>query len=337
MQKIAVSVLSFLFILYGSSNLYLFFLRQYNLGKTPTEQPSLLKTEKKSEFICKNNNLYTCYLEEYKRISQTKKDSEKEIYELMRIKLGEGQLTSFECHTISHKIGEYSYLNNPNQADLFGIKIRDFIDDLNCATGFYHGILLGMQKKLNIEQSLQIFREIDIAVEAKIDNQKGDDLIFSYEILHGLGHAFFIDLNDIDKANKKCDLVINNPKYLDICYSGVFMENSFLYQNMGEDFDIKMCSNYEEKYRYACLTGTRNSHKYLKANKEKYVQSCYSYGETEKKGCLKNYIIQESSENKLSLNDIQTTCSLVSSEDFQTCLKTFIVYQNLPSAKKRYM
>jgi len=97
---------------------------------------------------------------------------------------------NWDCHTISHHIGEDMYLRNGKNSFQTGG------EDL-CASGLYDGMFTGLGKRESLKNLYAIAIELCNTVK-----------ISQYSCLHGLGHSASVSSNgNIKESLKICDLI----------------------------------------------------------------------------------------------------------------------------------
>jgi hypothetical protein len=183
------------------------------------------------------------------------------------------QSTSIQanCHQLTHAIGRAAALHFSDVASAYGQ------GDNFCWSGYYHGVMEGLLKKLgdvNVEDQLNTICE---SVK-----KQGQYSFNHYNCAHGLGHGIMlIEGDDLLVSLKVCDKIIDSWER-ESCYSGVFMENIMAHINpdhstkyIKDDDPLYPCTAVEEKYTQQCyMMQTSQSLRVLNNDYQKVFALC---------------------------------------------------------------
>lgn len=158
------------------------------------------------------------------------------------------------CHEVMHYIGRDIYRKEGSVPNALG----------SCSHVCFEGCLHGVTEGFVLEKHLSIGTGNDEQIASEIPTICGKREAYEKtqlfdQCIHGIGHAaMLLTENDVPRALKLCDflrVVMEN----ELCYSGVFMENSNSSTN--KDHPSKYvkandpfypCAILEEKYRKMC-------------------------------------------------------------------------------------
>lgn len=235
------------------------------------------------------------------------------------------ELDSGSCHILSHKIGE-EYLKHSSLEEGMSIKVNGADVDTNCLTGFYHGLMIGYSKYHSQSQTMFQMKKIAEDFSQKItENKDRYSKIYSssmnqyyFDVIHGIGHVFFVDYGDIKKSISLCNELSNNQEVRNLCKTGVFMEYSFQIRSSGFDVPYNFCLNYPDELQN-CMISVKNSESYLEENKYNFTNFCESLPKRQDHFfCLYSYFMQISFVN----DDIEKTkiCDSFLSTKKKDCL-----------------
>lgn len=183
--------------------------------------------------------------------------------EIMRVIEKNESLPEFyaNCHELTHYLGRNEYK-----------RLKSVIDALPkgshaCFEGYQHGVVEGYFTKKIIQAGSM--KDSDISIEvprvcgSRAEYQKNE--LFN-QCLHGIGHAMMLlTESDLPRSLNLCNsLELRSDK--ELCYSGVFMENSSSSTNKDhpskffkKDDPMYPCTILEKKYLRMCyrLQGTK--------------------------------------------------------------------------------
>ena len=147
------------------------------------------------------------------------------------------------CHEVTHYLSRLEYEQQNSIAKVYSQC------DSTCHGGCYHGTMEAYLKQ-NTNANF-----------ANVCGKEGDyqKPIEFNECLHGMGHAaMFVTDMELKQSLKLCD-TLNDQKYVERCYTGVFMENSSSSTSFDhasvyikEDDPFYPCNALEEKYQSLC-------------------------------------------------------------------------------------
>jgi hypothetical protein len=273
--------------------------------KYQTKDAYTLKDSQEVSSVILRDDYKACF-NKYKKIDcirnlsqnlvYTKKASLKEVYTQLQMIIRSGQISSLYCHDISHKIGEATYSVNRNLSDGFQADVYKMVSDPICATGYYHGLLIGFSKDISDENLLiDEFKKIANKYEPLTEeNEDNFFLNWKYiDMIHGIGHAMYINNGDLVDNQEKCKEISNNKSLQNYCMSGVFMEYSMQKRSVYLEAPPNFCESVKEEEKYNCLVGFRSSDEYLEKNQDEYVKYCSSQeSDLLKYGCYKSFFSQ---------------------------------------------
>lgn len=211
--------------------------------------------------------------------------------ELVALIETKNQLNRGNCHTIMHLLGHQAYSS----------KLKTIPELLKryghlCQSGFPHGI----EAQISLEET-----------DSKLRNQKLKNFCVLYKsyfpvsssCYHGVGHAFYQQLRDPQKALKVCDTLDGPSVDLRPCYQGIFSEFASDIRGIDGETGLPVpgqhrkivnperpllyCSRFEEKYREACSFSMAIISISQKANVDDFSPCMYKeYSENEKELCI---------------------------------------------------
>ncbi len=158
------------------------------------------------------------------------------------------------CHEAAHYIGRMTYDDRGSVAYSYE-KGNDA-----CWGGFYHGVIEQYFKSKNIDPFQADHATLVNHIHAVCGNQEDFSAPRIYaECLHGIGHAMmFITDADVPKSLEFCD-ALPTQENREICYSGVFMENSSSSTNLDHptkylkaDDPMYPCTILDMRYARVC-------------------------------------------------------------------------------------
>jgi hypothetical protein len=165
-----------------------------------------------------------------------------------------GLMNSNTCHTLSHKVGEQSYLHARNYEDLLNYDVFSLTSDGNCTAGYYHGVFIEFSKHHTDSDLKKLLVEIIERYEPYVNGISIKDK-WRQGILHGVGHVLYYIHGDPEDSIKDCKELSNNPKVLELCYTGVYMERVNETQDLGIKLSIAECNQFPEESRSGCFSG----------------------------------------------------------------------------------
>ncbi len=334
-------LLIFMFIFISIGNVYLFFIKHSVLNNPQKKEESAVISDKKNKDkpeVCYGENPYVCYKQLFEKKFKTSADSQKDMYKILNQKMLDKEISTFECHEISHHIGTYTFLNSKDPNSVFNVKMQDLTTFQNCITGYYHGVLIGMSNKFKEEELIQELKKIAARAELNLQLSKSNaEVNLNYEILHGLGHATFEKIKELDKAILLCKKITSQAS-LKLCAEGVFMSFFFSFRKVSDEYelDVNYCLNSSKEHQSPCFSGIRNSSKYLEDHKDDYLNVCnesYKVSLDVFTNCLKVYVLQTTTYNKPTLKEVGNVCSTYSSKLNKRCLD---IYLNTAAVKKEF-
>ena len=149
-----------------------------------------------------------------------------------------------KCHPLVHVLGNVAVEKYPTVTEAY--KYGDGF----CASGYYHGVLEGVIRKID---KGDLAKQMNNICE-DIDGNKSD----YFSCVHGLGHgAMAYSNNELFDALVLCDELDDDWKKIS-CYSGVFMENVIVDQKdhftkyLKPDDLLYPCNAVDRKYMKAC-------------------------------------------------------------------------------------
>lgn len=161
----------------------------------------------------------------------------------------------FNCHSISHAIGRWTFQRFGNVADSFDAC------DQTCSAGCFHGVMERLfapggdsgDGHLSYEEIRFLLPDV-----CAPENLNNPDFNKIFQCLHGLGHAVLYALGyDLDVALMSCDVLATDLERTS-CYSGVFMENVTAFDRSARDLDpsdpLYPCTRVDERYRSQCYS-----------------------------------------------------------------------------------
>lgn len=196
-----------------------------------------------------------CYLKFYKAYT-LKNGPQKALSHLATILDKYPNLVS-ACHYISHGIGEGAYIrSNYSDVEAFKLNVADFFSNVGaCGNGYYHGISIGMVRRLGSEQ------EIINHLRNYCDVNDNRNILGMGSCKHGLGHAIMAyNEGNVDKSMNLCKKIFETERESFECYTGVIMDEEITLDSLGTlEYGlpslVKVCSKYEENSfaRQACI------------------------------------------------------------------------------------
>lgn len=179
------------------------------------------------------------------------------------------------CHQLAHVIGRAG-------AAKYGDVSRAYLqgDDF-CWSGYYHGVIEAVAKKIGTEGILA-----DINGICKTLRQQREYSFDHYNCVHGLGHGLMAVMNNnLFTALKGCDK-LDSSWQQESCFSGVFMENVMSEFNPGTRSDylkaddpLYPCTAVESRYKQQCYL-MQTSHALVVVNRDynKVFELCSTVG-----------------------------------------------------------
>lgn len=218
------------------------------------------------------------------------------IYKDLGHLLDSGKIISYQCHSISHVVGEETFRANGDFMSIFTINIYQSINNTNCSNGYYHGIMIGVSKNTNSNTRL-IYKLKNIITNSSkfLEESLKDPARTAYnDFFHGLGHAMFTHTNDQDEALELCENILEGDSYKEnLCFTGVFMEMSALFMTAGENLDPNICNGLETKYRNGCYSGIQITKIYSEENYLKIADTCEKEEDWSIRfSCIKSFPLQ---------------------------------------------
>jgi hypothetical protein len=155
---------------------------------------------------------FACWSERYKALVQQK--SVKEAFDDLRQHYPDSVYLQSQCHQITHIIGRTSAESTESVGDIYSK------GDSFCWSGYYHGVIEQVAKKMGKDEFLGQLNTICADVEAKSRYS-----FYHYNCVHGLGHGVMsISDNELFDSLKSCDSITDSWNRSS-CIGGVFMEN----------------------------------------------------------------------------------------------------------------
>jgi hypothetical protein len=165
-----------------------------------------------------------------------------------------GLMNSNTCHLLSHKVGEQAYLHASGYEELLNYDTFNLTSDGNCTAGYYHGVFIEYSKHHTEAELKKLLTEIIGKYEPYVNGIAIKDK-WRQGILHGVGHVLYYIHGDPEDSIKDCKELSNNPKVLELCYTGVYMERVNETQDLGIKLSISECNQFPEDSRSACFSG----------------------------------------------------------------------------------
>lgn len=161
------------------------------------------------------------------------------------------------CHEVTHYLGRAAYDRKGSVPAAYAVG-----SDV-CHGGFYHGVLEAHFKKKDFAyldaSNEELAREI-VGICGRVEDYEVPRT--HSECIHGIGHAMmFITEADLPRSLGLCD-PLTGVSLQEVCYSGVFMENS----SSSTNFDHPTKYLRADDPLYPCT-----------ALPEKYLKLCYKY------------------------------------------------------------
>jgi predicted DNA-binding ribbon-helix-helix protein len=187
------------------------------------------------------------------------KHSLENIYSDLDLLILNQKISSSNCHRISHLVGESFYLKNPNFDEVFGYDIYKYIKDNNCATGYFHGVIIGASKRMEDKKLILKLKVLANKYEnlIKTEDNNLSLRLKNIEVLHGIGHALYVKYNDVEESLAICKKISLNPNVQNICASGVYMESSYKMSTLGLEVSPNDCLKNASEFRFSCYIGQR--------------------------------------------------------------------------------
>ena len=154
------------------------------------------------------------------------------------------------CHEVTHYLSRLEYEKQKNISKVYSQC------DSTCHGGCYHGTMEAFLKEKTSDSNFNLNKQFSSICGRQSDYQK--PLEFN-ECFHGMGHAaMFVTDMELKQSLKLCD-TIDDQKYKERCYTGVFMENSSSSTSFDhasiyikKDDPFYPCNSLEEKYLSIC-------------------------------------------------------------------------------------
>jgi hypothetical protein len=154
------------------------------------------------------------------------------------------------CHPLTHVIGREAVTLYPSVSEAY------MHGDSFCWSGYYHGVLEGIVKKIGADNLPKEINTICAAIPGKASYS-----FDYYNCVHGLGHGIMeLADDDVFSSLKTCDLLTGNWEQQS-CYSGVFMENVITFERDGSAPDLQTahplypCTTVANQYKFQCYLG----------------------------------------------------------------------------------
>lgn len=333
---IVLKVAIFMLILFGLYNTFNYFSDKYFFSIPTRDVKAILPNDPSLKVFsikdCTKENMSKC-LEKQVEMFQKKNIDDKYImliYSDLNILLKERELDSAVCHVLSHKIGEKVYESSLDLTKVFLVNVYDVLKDYNCSNGYYHGLMLGLSKNIG-SRDLLLRKLKNLIVESepfikKISIEK-DNVVILQDFYHGLGHATFAYTNDRKTALEMCTSIFkSNDEQKNLCFTGVYMEDSFQRMDIGENFEIAICEGEDEIYKNACYAGARASEKYLFKNADLYIKQCNKERQEDNKlSCIRGYSTQMG-HSEDTLKQIKYFCNSFDAEFSNICYLYYVSF-----------
>lgn len=165
------------------------------------------------------------------------------------------ETTQRNCHFISHFVGEFTVKKTGNLEGALAQCTNA------CRFGCPHGAIGSF-----------IVQEVggDIADQEFVHENKEalwelgkKYCAVSNELCHGVGHIFYIAMQDYDEALKSCDTI---PRRFQNCFAGVLMEGAGHVDSLWIGTSTIVARTHTDDYSYPCLT-----------LKPRYQNACFRY------------------------------------------------------------
>lgn len=191
------------------------------------------------------NESFTCYSDHYKALVE--KNDVATAFADLKSRYSQDSYVKTKCHAIAHAIGnkameQYSSIS---EAYTYG--------DNFCWSGYYHGVLEGIIKKIETADIKPYLNEFCKDIPSK--KSYGFDY---YNCVHGIGHGLMAFTNDeLPEALQLCDTLKGSWEKT-ACHSGVFMENVIIDSKnhftkyLKPSDPLYPCNAVDEKYKNIC-------------------------------------------------------------------------------------
>lgn len=158
------------------------------------------------------NSDFGCWSQRYKTLVDN--SSTAEAFKDLKVMYPQSDFVRAQCHQITHVIGRAV----ADKSDDVGQAYKQ--GDSFCWSGYYHGVVEQIAKKLGSQNFIPQLNTICASVQAEQQYS-----FYHYNCVHGLGHGVMtITENELFESLKACDTVTDSWNRTS-CYGGVFMEN----------------------------------------------------------------------------------------------------------------
>lgn len=310
-----------------------------HLVKQPVENKTLLAS------VCENKKTVSCYVEIINNLKFPLSTTDiRELYEELNVLKNKKNITSQDCHFISHEIGKLAVINQQNISKLFQLNFSKETGDSACNNGFYHGVMMGFTKKYSDKQDFDVLiRKIIQEAQKDIDESGTNKDVKENYLYHSIGHSIYLHYGDTVKGIEVCEVLVRTEKSrLNYCLIGVFMGESFEFLEAGVDMDINYCARTDQKYRQSCYSAVRYGKDQLEKDRIQYSNLCVGEKDTRTKlSCIMSFVVQ-SVRKDVEQKHLNVFCENISDPKYQEICKYqylklyFIIYPNSEKAGQIY-
>ena len=155
---------------------------------------------------------FSCWSERYASLARN--GDSKAVFADLKDVYSKNTYVQSQCHQITHVIGRVF----AETAESVGKAYQQ--GDSFCWSGYYHGVIEQVAKKMGKEEFIAQLNTLCSDVEAQSRYS-----FYHYNCVHGLGHGVMsISDNELFLSLSSCDTITDNWNKLS-CFGGVFMEN----------------------------------------------------------------------------------------------------------------
>lgn len=239
--------------------------------------------------ICQKNELKKCLDSQIEKIRfPLNTYSLRFLYEDISYLKRVNYLSTRDCHLLSHKIGEKMFSSSGDYSEMLGLDLYSENINLDCVNGFHHGVLIGYSKK-HKNNYAGFLKKVVEDTEEKFGGGKNN---YMYRVVfHGLGHSIFINSENETKALKVCESISRNNASKELCFTGIFMEESFQANDVGINFNLNYCDTLSPVYIGPCFRSIRYPSEFLSQNIDSYSKICNNQNDhLNQTNCIRGFI-----------------------------------------------